>query len=290
MKNLLLIILIGLTTSCLDLDDNLFNPNTDIDQYYFDDFEGRQEVQYDFKMPKNKIQYFTLPVGLSNEKIHLVYLGDSNTINTDTVLLYCHGNAGHMDFYWNRAKLLANLDSASPFGVLMLDYRGFGLSEGKPTESNMYEDVNTAINWLTSKGLNKDRFIMYGFSLGSAPTIELTAKPRNIGPTKILIESPFASVDVMVQDGSGLALNKSYFTNLEIDNAEEIKTINQPFYWIHGTSDDFLDMETHGEVVYKNHNGSYKEAHRIEGAGHGNVPKIMGLSTYQNSVLTFIRK
>ena len=131
---------------------------------------------------------------------------------------------------------------------------------------------------------------MYGFSLGASAVCELTANPRSLKPSKIMLESPFASAEVMVQDGSGLALPSSFFVNLAIDNAEEIKKINQPLYWIHGTDDDFLDINTHGEVVYKNHGGIYKEAHRISGANHADVPLVMGYSQYLESLAQFLQK
>jgi hypothetical protein len=94
----------------------------------------------------------------------------------------------------------------------------------------------------------------------------------------------------MANDGSGLSMPGSFFTNLKIDNAEEIKTISQPFCWIHGTNDNFLNINTHGELVYKNYNGSYKEAQRVSGADHGEVPEKMGFDNYLNTLSTFIKK
>ena len=103
-----------------------------------------------------------------------------------------------------------------------------------------------------------------------------------------MIEAPFASDEVMVQDASGLSLPGSFFTNLEINNAEEIAKVNEPFFWIHGTADSFLSIETHGEVVYKNYNGSYSVAHRVQGGEHRDVPAIMGYKSYSDVVLKFI--
>ncbi|MBT8326300.1 MAG: alpha/beta hydrolase [Bacteroidia bacterium] len=287
-----LLFYIGLSiflSSCLDLDENLFNPDTSISEYQFDDFEGIQEIDVsEYTIPQDSITLFTLEVGTNGEKIYATYVGDISRIGLDTVILYCHGNAGHMDFYWPRTKLLANVGGLCNYGVLTFDYRGYGLSEGKPSEDNMYEDSDAAIQWLKDQGLNDDRFMMYGFSLGAAAVCELTANPRTIAPSKIMLESPFASADVMVQDGSGLSLPKSFFVNLEIDNAEEIKKISQPFYWIHGTIDDFLDINTHGEVVYKNYQGTYSEAHRIVGANHADVPLVMGFEAYIESLKNFI--
>ena len=77
--------------------------------------------------------------------------------------------------------------------------------------------------------------------------------------------------------GSGLNMPGSFFTNLKIDNTYEIKSVQQPFCW-YGTSDNFLNIKTHGEAVYKNYYGRYKEAHRIDGAGHSDVPQKMGFT------------
>jgi pimeloyl-ACP methyl ester carboxylesterase len=288
MKHLLPILSIVIFSSCLGLDDNLFNPSTDITSYEFDNFEGIQEIESDVSFEENEYALFTLPVGTNNESIYLTYVGDTSTIQFDSVILYCHGNAGHMDYYWPRTKLLASLAGKGRHGVLTLDYRGYGLSEGKPSEENMYEDVATAINWLKQKGLTEDRFFIYGFSLGGAPACELTANPQYLAPNKLMLESTFASAEVMIQDGSGLALPSSFFVDLKIDNAEEIKKISQPLYWIHGTEDDFIDIATHGEVLFKNHQGAYKIAHRIEGANHGDVPFVMGFDEYRKSILDFL--
>ena len=103
-----------------------------------------------------------------------------------------------------------------------------------------------------------------------------------------MLEAPFASAEVMVQDASGLALPGSTVTDLKINNAEEIKKVQQPFFWIHGEADDFLNIETHGELVYKNYNGTSKEAHRIPYAGHSTIQTTMGFKNYSKVVLDFI--
>ena len=216
----------------------------------------------------------------SATKIYAIYIGNINRIATDTVIMYCHGNAEHMDFYWPRAKLLANTKSKNRFGVLMVDYRGYGLSDGKPSENGLYADVDAALKWLQNKGLTNNRLVMYGFSMGTAPATKLSAENYSMKPSKLLLEAPFASAEVMVQDASGLAMPGEFFTNLKINNAEEIKMVQQPFFWIHGEADDFLNINTHGEVVYNNYTGIYKEAHRIPNAGHSTIETTMGFQNY----------
>ncbi len=181
--------LIGLS-SCLRLDDNLYN-GSKLTEYKFDKYEGEQDFILDssYNIPASKFNYFTLESKGEKDKnsfkIHCVYLGDMSRIGIDTVILYCHGNKDHMDFYWQRAKLLANTGGKDRYGVMMFDYRGYGLSEGKPTEEGMYADADACMRWLKAKGLTGNRFVIYGFSLGTAPACELTANPRALTPQKI---------------------------------------------------------------------------------------------------------
>jgi pimeloyl-ACP methyl ester carboxylesterase len=223
-----------------------------------------------------------------NAIIYAVYIGNLNTISTDTVILYCHGNRDHMDFYWNRAKLLAHIGGKHQYGVLMFDYRGYGKSSGKPTEKGMYADVDACLNWLAEKGISSSRLHIYGYSLGSAVATEVMHGNYILKPSKLILEAPFASTDVMVHDASGLALPRSYFTNNKVNNADKIKSVTAPFCWIHGTADDFLSIHTHGEVVYANYNGSKKEAHRIKGGVHNNVPEVWGYESYVTAMYRFL--
>lgn len=282
-------------SACLRLDANLYN-NQKIDEYLLDDYEGRNEFDVDesYAIPDSLITLFTLSSKLPDETesttIYAIYVGNIEDIATDTVIMYFHGTADHMDFYWNRQKLLAHLGGKNNYGVLMIDYRGYGMSEGMPTEDGMYADGRAAFQWLKDKGLTDDRMIVYGFSLGTAAATELTANGDILKPTKLILEAPFASSGVMTADGSGLDMPSSYFINFNIDVAEDIKKVAQPFLWIHGIDDNFLDYETHGKVVYKNYQGSYKASIEVPGGDHGDVPLIMGFDEYLERVGAFVRK
>lgn len=295
MKGYTIIAILILFSSCLKLDSNLYNKK-ELKEYGFERYTGAQEVTLDasYAIPDSMIHLITVPSKGDDEKsstdIYAVYIGNINKIATDTVIVYCHGTKWHMDYYWNRAKLLAHLGSKYNYGVLMMDYRGYGMSKGTPTEAGMYNDVDACLKWLKGNGLTSARTIFYGFSLGSAPATELTSKPRTLSPLKLILESPFASAGMMVQDGSQMTMPSIYFTELKIDNAEEIKNVQQPFMWIHGEDDQFLNVETHGQTIYNNYKGSYKEAHRIPKADHPNVPVVWGIDNYKDAVLKFIRK
>ncbi len=277
------------------LDDNLFDP-TKLKSYSLNNYTGDVDFKLDasYQIPDSLISTFMLASQAGDEtsptKIYAVYIGDMNRIATDTVIMYCHGNKESMDFYWPRAQLLANANGKNHYGVLMIDYRGYGMSEGKPTESGLYADADAALQWLKVHGLTNDRLMMYGFSMGSAPATKLTAEPRSMTPAKLILEAPFASAQVLVQDATGLALPSSFVTDLQINNAEEIKSVQQPFCWLHGIDDDYLNIATTGELVYANYKGTYKEAHRIANAGHSNVPNTMGFQNYLQVVGGFITR
>jgi pimeloyl-ACP methyl ester carboxylesterase len=278
--------------SCLRLDRNMFNnmacseylyENADIDAYY--------KLDSSFNIdPQNRL-LFTLESDNAGDKakIYALYLGDTSRIDEDTVIVYMHGNAANMDFYYPRAQMLAHLGSKHRFGVLMMDYRSYGMSEGTPTEENMYADVQVCLKWLADRGLSNSRTIFYGFSLGTAPACKLAHCATNpIVPQKVILEAPFASTDVMANDGSGLDMPASFFGDNKVDNAEEVKSIKQPLMWIHGTADAYLSYKTHGEVVWKNYSGTGGKAVPVIGAGHGNVPYIFTIPAYSKTVLDFI--
>lgn len=285
------IVALSLLSSCLRLDSNLFNASA-VSEYKLEAYDGHKELtdlDSSYLIPDSLVRVF--PIAVNNtENIYAIYVGNEDSIAVDTVILYCHGNRDHMDLYWNRAKLLANVGGKNRFGVLMMDYRGYGKSDGKATEANMYEDVDKCMQWLANHGLTNDRLIAYGYSLGSAAATQLTANPRSMTPSKLILESPFAGAEVMVQDAAHLGMPSSFFTDLKIDNAVQIRKVQQPFMWLHGEADDFLSVNTHGQFIFDNYNGTYKIGYRIPDAGHSNVPAIMGYAAYKQAVLNFITR
>ncbi|HOY96591.1 MAG TPA: hypothetical protein PK509_12685, partial [Catalimonadaceae bacterium] len=115
MKQLSILFLIIILTSCLRLDSNLFNPEEKITAYQLDDYKGEREcpdLPAQFHIPDSLIYLFQLESDNNGDKARIwcIYLGDKGRISEDTVILYCHGNKNHMDNYWNRARLLANVN------------------------------------------------------------------------------------------------------------------------------------------------------------------------------------
>lgn len=305
--SILLLCTLIVTASCARLDSNLYNPSK-VDSYLLDDYQGETDIAVDdpkYDILATFIHHLDGEIisndGKSEVPLQAYFIGDRTLIGTPgyKVILYCHGNRDHMDFYWPRIKLLANIGAMNEYGVLAIDYRGYGATPGEPSESGMYADVDAAIKWLQNEngGLAANDFILYGFSLGTAAATELSANPRSaLVPSKLILEAPFASAEVMVQDNTLLALPGSFVTNVKIDNAEEIKKLgNVPLLWLHGKQDDFLDIKRHGEVVYKNHPGTEnvdKFAVRVDDAHHSNIPEKLGslaFEDYLNQLRIFLQ-
>jgi len=287
MKHFLLFSILIVFVSCMKLDDIAFY-NDSLLEYQLDDYN----VELDFKLGSSYDVDNIHQFSLESEDFYIsaLYIGDFAQIDEDTIILYCHGQSLHMDHYWQRAKLLANCGSNQRFGVLMFDYRGYGMSEGNPTEEGMYKDVRAAYQWLLDNGSNSNKIIIYGFSLGSAPATDLAAFGHNGEfPSKLILESPFASTNFIAQESTLIEVSASYITSLEFDNANKIKRVYSPFMWLHGTDDDYVAI-TNGEAIIANYPGSDSTYIRVEGALHGvnGVPQTMGYENYLKSIEKFI--
>ncbi len=280
--------------SCLDLGPLLFNPDTELTEYLWDRNPDNKyfDPEKAFSIADDEFHYFTLESDHEGEieTLHALYLGNLESISTDTVIVYCHGNAANMDVYYPRVQMLYYSGGKSRYGVLMMDYRGFGLSTGDPSESSLLTDVDACISWLKERGLTEDRLIMYGFSLGSVPSVYLSAYPRSLRPHKLMLEAPIGSINTMASNGSTLSMPASFFADLFTNNIEEIKKVDQDLFWIHGEKDGFLNFTTHGEAIYNNHKGEYKIAVPVQNGDHGDTPFRLGEEKYMDFVNDFISR
>lgn len=277
------------------LDSFLYNGDNSINAYLLDDYQGEKAIDLPagYDIQEGDIHLFTYMIEDKGEalKIYAIYIGDLNKIATDTVILYCHGNKDHMDHYWPRQKLLSYVGGKERFGVLMFDYPGYGLSEGTTTEDNMYAATGGAIKWLKNKGLTNSRFMIYGYSLGSAPASKAVGdKSFVLQPSKIILEAPIASTNAMAQDASLLNMPASFFADSKVNNVSQMKKCNVPLYWLHGIDDDFVAMKTEGQLVFDAHTKSWKQKTLVPGASHNNVPEFMGLENYKQKLFDFLNK
>lgn len=167
------------------------------------------------------------------EKISARYLHHPEAEYT---LLFSHGNAEDIG---SAETFLRDLRDAG-FSVFAYDYRGYGTSEGTPSEANAYEDIEAAYRFLTGElEIPPDRIILHGRSLGGAVAIDLAARRECAG---LIVESSFTSAFRVVTGYRLLPFDK--FTSID-----KIDRIRCPVLFIHGRKDTLVSFR-HAEELY----------------------------------------
>ncbi|XP_049786543.1 protein ABHD13 [Schistocerca cancellata] len=113
-------------------------------------------------------------------------------------ILFLHGNAGNMG---HRLQNIVGLYQNLQCNILMLEYRGYGLSHGSPSEEGLYTDARAALNFLSSRcDINHKEIIVFGRSLGGAVAIDVASSPDYSAKIWCLIvENTFTSIPDMAK-------------------------------------------------------------------------------------------
>ena len=113
---------------------------------------------------------------------------------------------------------------------VLIDYRGYGKSEGSPDEQGLYQDARAAYDWLATK-TQSERIVLFGKSLGGAPACELAAQV-NVGG--LICESTFTSAGDMASKILPL-FPARYFLKHRFDNLKKVREIRCPKLFVHST-------------------------------------------------------
>ncbi|MBT7411109.1 MAG: prolyl oligopeptidase family serine peptidase [Methylococcales bacterium] len=166
-------------------------------------------------------------------KINAFYLPAK--IPTKRTILFFHGNAGNASQRLNDAISLMSLNA----NVFLMEYRGFGLSDGVATEDGIYKDAGAALNFLIKdKKTPIEKIILYGRSLGSVVAIELA---QNRAFSGVILISPLSS-GIDMAKVKGLYWLRSFVDN-PLDSIGRIKNMQSPLLIIHGTKDEVIPIE-----------------------------------------------
>nr|OQO20002.1 hypothetical protein B0A51_12264 [Rachicladosporium sp. CCFEE 5018] len=113
-----------------------------------------------------------------------------------TILMF-HGNAGNIGHRLPISRILVNGLNCT---VLMLEYRGYGLSTGTPNEKGLVIDAQTGLDYVRSReDLRRNRIVVYGQSIGGAVAIDLVTKNQSAGDIKgLILENTFLSIAKMI--------------------------------------------------------------------------------------------
>lgn len=195
------------------------------------------------------------------------------------VVLFCHGNAGNISHRLDSIRIFHDLG----LSVLIFDYRGYGRSEGSPTEEGTYLDAESAWEYLVNvKGVRPEKIILFGRSLGSAVAAELALRHPAAG---IIIESGFKSIP---------ELGAKFFPYLPIrlisrfqySTIDKVSMINMPKLFIHSPQDEMIPYE-HGAALFEKA-AEPKEFLQITG-GHNEGFQTSG-KVYTDGLDRFISK
>lgn len=113
-----------------------------------------------------------------------------------TVMMF-HGNAGNIG---HRIPIAKVLEDNIGCHVLMLEYRGYGLSTGTPNEDGLNIDAQTGLDYIRERAETKDtKIVIYGQSLGGAVAIQLVANNQGTGDIAgLILENTFTSIRKMI--------------------------------------------------------------------------------------------
>ncbi len=153
--------------------------------------------------------------------------------DSDDHVLYFHGNAGNVTY---RREFLERL-SLLPTNVLCVDYRGYGKSQGRPSESGLYKDADAAYRFLVEeKRVPPERIVLFGKSLGGAVAIELATRVSCAG---VVAQSTFTNGHEMARlKVPWLPLR--WLVRNQFDSLSRVRTLRRPKLFLHATGDELI--------------------------------------------------
>jgi fermentation-respiration switch protein FrsA (DUF1100 family) len=198
-------------------------------------------------------------------------------VELNTVLLWCHGNAGNITHRIDKIRRFCE----AGLHVFIFDYRGYGKSEGSPSEAGMYSDTAAAWRHLTvTRGIAADRIILYGVSLGGAAAIELAA---TVAPAGLIAESTFTCAADMGR--IMFPFVPACLIRSEFDSLRTIPAVACPKLFIHGTRDEIIPYHM-GLELHAAARGT-KTFYEVSGAGHNDL-YLVGGEQYLEMISRFI--
>eukprot|EP00241_Pyramimonas_parkeae_P007209 CAMPEP_0114238610 /NCGR_PEP_ID=MMETSP0058-20121206/8014_1 /TAXON_ID=36894 /ORGANISM="Pyramimonas parkeae, CCMP726" /LENGTH=304 /DNA_ID=CAMNT_0001350727 /DNA_START=425 /DNA_END=1339 /DNA_ORIENTATION=+ len=147
-------------------------------------------------------------------------------------LLFSHGNA--VDLGLLRDHALA-LSCELQVNIFAYDYSGFGASTGTSTEENIYHNIEAVFQFLTVElQVPRSKIILYGQSIGTAPTMELASKTKHL--RGVVLHSPFLSgARVFFPDWRWYPVDA-------FSNCDKAQRISSPVLIMHGLNDEIIDI------------------------------------------------
>lgn len=245
--------------------------------YFFQDLIIFQKVpldkKYAFQLDGPFEEYF-IPVpneGAASDTLNgLWFRTDSEKRG---LILYFHGNRGNLQRWGRYAQELTRFR----FDVLVIDYRGYGKSTGKPSENAMYSDARAVYEWVRLKN-GGPPLVIYGRSLGSAVASNLAVE---VNPPLLILETPFDEIRGAIPpywDPLTSLLPLKY----TFSNAEHLRLVHSRVVIFHGTNDRIVPLSS---ALRLKEWTAPNDFVILEGGSHRNLSSIPGYREKLESLL-----
>lgn len=191
-------------------------------------------------LPSRKLVVMPDSVGMAYENVSLKTEDDVSlhgwyipAKKSRYTILFFHGNAGNISHRLESIQIFHELG----LSVLIVDYRGYGNSGGRPTEAGTYRDARAAWDYLVSeRGLDEKNIVLFGRSLGGAIAAQLATI---VSPGGIIVESAFTSAEALAKTVYWY-LPVNLLAQIHYPTAEFISRISCPILVIHSRQDDIV--------------------------------------------------
>ncbi len=158
------------------------------------------------------------------------------------VLLFFHGNAGNISHRLDSIRQFHSLG----LSVLIIDYRGYGQSDGRTTESGIYHDADAAWRYLTeTRGVRPNNIVIFGRSLGGSVAARLAVQQH---PLALIVESSFTSVPDIAQELYPW-LPARWLSRLSHATRDYVRDVSCPVLVVHSRDDEIIPFH-HGQAIF----------------------------------------
>jgi len=184
----------------------------------------------------------------------------------DYYLLFFHGNAGNLSGRLDKLKLFDEIG----LNTLIVGYRGYGLSEGRPSESGVYLDAQAAYDYLVNdRHISPQKILVYGASLGGAVGVDLASKRPVAG---LILDSTFSSARDMARHI--FPIIPKFLVQIKFDSLKKIRKCHMPKLFLHSKADRTVPFKL-GKKLYESAPGP-KTFIEISGGHNDNVMESLG--------------
>jgi fermentation-respiration switch protein FrsA (DUF1100 family) len=213
---------------------------------------------------------------------------DATTGATDArkakgTVIHFHGNAQNMTAHWEFAGWLP----ARGFNVFVFDYRGYGASEGRPTQRGLFEDSQAALDYVrTRPDVDVTRLLVFGQSLGGNQAIAAVGAGNRAGVRALAEESTFYSYSFIAGEkvpGGGVLIGNKYSASKYVAALPPI-----PLLMLHGTADPVVSYKNAVKLF-----SAAKEPKKlitIEGGGHIDAMTDLCGNVYRDALVRFFEE